>query len=56
MPPIQSRARSITPAIPSSDGFRSAVLTNGTMGAAYNAIAFIAALVMMPLVLKKGPR
>ncbi|MBL0021614.1 MAG: MFS transporter [Sphingomonadales bacterium] len=41
---------------PVSDGFRSAVLTNGTMGAFYNAVAFIAALVMMPLVRKIGPR
>lgn len=41
---------------PVSDGFRSAVLTNGTMGAAYNAIAFAAALFMVPLVKKAGPR
>jgi maltose/moltooligosaccharide transporter len=41
---------------PVSDGFRSAVLTNGTMGAFYNAIAFVAALLMMPLVRKIGPR
>lgn len=41
---------------PVSDGFRSAVLTNGTMGAFYNAVAFVAALVMMPLVRKIGPR
>lgn len=41
---------------PLSDGFRSAVITNGTMGAFYNAIAFAAALAMMPLVRKYGPR
>ena len=41
---------------PVSDGFRSAVLTNGTLGAAYNAIAFAAALAMVPLVRKAGPR
>ena len=37
-------------------GFRSAVITNGTMGASYNAVAFVSALVMMPLVRKYGPR
>ncbi len=41
---------------PVSDGFRSAVLTNGTMGAFYNAVAFVAALAMMPLIRKIGPR
>jgi maltose/moltooligosaccharide transporter len=41
---------------PVSDGFRSAVLTNGTLGAAYNAIAFIAALAMMQIIRKTGPR
>jgi maltose/moltooligosaccharide transporter len=41
---------------PVSDGFRSAVLTNGTMGAFYNAVAFVAALLMMPLIRKIGPR
>jgi maltose/moltooligosaccharide transporter len=41
---------------PVSDGFRSAVLTNGTMGAFYNAVAFVAALVMMPMIRKIGPR
>ncbi|RJT22883.1 MFS transporter [Chakrabartia godavariana] len=41
---------------PVSDGFRSAVLTNGSLGAAYNAIAFAAALAMVPLVRKAGPR
>lgn len=41
---------------PVSDGFRSAVLTNGTMGAFYNAVAFVAALAMMPLIRKLGPR
>jgi maltose/moltooligosaccharide transporter len=41
---------------PVSDGFRSAVLTNGTMGAFYNAVAFVAALAMMPVIRKIGPR
>ncbi len=41
---------------PVSDGFRSAVITNGTMGAFYNAVAFVAALLMMPLIKKIGPR
>jgi len=41
---------------PVSDGFRSAVLTNGMMGAFYNAVAFFAALAMMPIVRKFGPR
>jgi maltose/moltooligosaccharide transporter len=41
---------------PVSDGFRSAVLTNGTMAAFYNAVAFVAALVMMPLIRRMGPR
>ncbi|MGB5077129.1 MAG: MFS transporter [Sphingorhabdus sp.] len=41
---------------PVSDGFRSAVLANGMMGAFYNAIAFVAALAMMPLIAKAGPR
>ena len=42
--------------IANSDGFRSAVLTNGTMAAFYNAVAFAAALLMMPLVRRFGPR
>lgn len=41
---------------PVSDGFRSAVITNGVMGATYNFIAFISALAMMVLVRKIGPR
>lgn len=41
---------------PVSDGFRSAVLTNGTMAAFYNAVAFVAALLMMPLIRKMGAR
>jgi len=41
---------------PVSDGFRSAVLTNGTMGAGYNAISFVSALAMMQIIRKKGPR
>ena len=39
-----------------SDGFRQAVLDNGMMGAFYNAVAFVAALAMMPLVREFGPR
>ena len=39
-----------------SDGFRQAVLDNGTMGAFYNGVAFAAALAMMPLVRRIGPR
>lgn len=39
-----------------SDGFRQAVLDNGAMGAFYNAVAFFAALGMMPLVRRMGPR
>lgn len=41
---------------PISDGFRSAVLTNGALGAGYNAISFIAALAMMAIIQKTGPR
>ena len=41
---------------PVSDGFRSAVLTNGTMAAFYNAVAFVAARVIMPLIRKMGAR
>ncbi|MBL0923852.1 MAG: MFS transporter [Sphingomonadaceae bacterium] len=41
---------------PLSDGFRSAVLANGTMAAFYNAVAFVAALAMMPAIRKLGPR
>lgn len=41
---------------PVSDGFRSAVLTNGTVGAFYNAVAFAAALMMMPLIRRIGAR
>jgi maltose/moltooligosaccharide transporter len=39
-----------------SDGFRQAVLTNGTVGAFYNAIAFVSAIAMMVIVRKIGPR
>ncbi|MEY2943014.1 MAG: hypothetical protein RLY97_1028, partial [Pseudomonadota bacterium] len=39
-----------------TSGFRSAVITNGTMGASYNAVAFISAIAMMPLVRKYGAR
>lgn len=41
---------------PVSEGFRSAVLTNGTMAAFYNAVAFVAALLMMPMIRKIGAR
>jgi maltose/moltooligosaccharide transporter len=52
-----SIARSIyNTADPVSDGFRSAVLTNGTLAAAYNAVSFVAALVMMRIIRQKGPR
>jgi maltose/moltooligosaccharide transporter len=39
-----------------TSGFRSAVITNGTMGASYNAVAFLSAIAMMPLVRKYGAR
>jgi maltose/moltooligosaccharide transporter len=39
-----------------SSGFRQAVLDNGMMGASYNAVAFVSALLMMPLIRKIGPR
>lgn len=39
-----------------SDGFRQAVLDNGMVGAFYNAIAFVSALVMMALIRKIGAR
>ncbi len=39
-----------------SDGFRQAVLDNGMMGASYNAVAFVSALLMMPIIRKIGPR
>ncbi|MFM6853164.1 MAG: MFS transporter [Sphingopyxis sp.] len=41
---------------PLSDGFRSAVIANGTMGAWYNAVAFISALGMMALIRRFGPQ
>jgi maltose/moltooligosaccharide transporter len=41
---------------PNSPGFHSAVLTNGTLGAGYNAVAFISALLMVPMIGKFGPR
>lgn len=41
---------------PVSDGFRQAVLDNGTMGAFYNLVAFFAALTMMPLIRAIGPK
>ncbi len=40
---------------PASDGFRSAVLTNGEMGAFYNFIAFIAAFGLVPFTKRFGP-
>ena len=39
-----------------SSGFRQAVLDNGMMGAFYNAIAFVAALAMMPAIRRFGAR
>ncbi len=39
-----------------SSGFRQAVLDNGMMGAFYNAIAFVAALAMMPAIRHFGAR
>lgn len=39
-----------------SDGFRSAVITNGVMGATYNFIAFLSAIAMMFVVRRIGPR
>ena len=52
-----SIARSVyNTSAPLSDGFRQAVLDNGAMGAFYNAVAFVAALVMMPLVRRFGAR
>jgi maltose/moltooligosaccharide transporter len=41
---------------PVSDGFRSAVLTNGEMAAFYNFIAFGSALAMVPVIRKIGAR
>ena len=40
---------------PLSSGFHSAVLTNGEMSAFYNAVAFVTAFTMMPLVKRIGP-
>lgn len=41
---------------PVSNGFRSAVLTNGEMAAFYNFIAFLSALAMVPIIRKIGAR
>lgn len=41
--------------VPDSPGFREAVLTNGQMGAFYNAIACVSALAMVRLVRRVGP-
>ncbi len=41
---------------PVSNGFRQAVLDNGLMGAFYNAVAFVSALVMMTMIRKIGAR
>lgn len=38
-----------------SPGFHSAVLTNGEMAAFYNAVAFVVAFAMVPLVRRHGP-
>ena len=52
---IYSIGRSIYgTADPQSEGFRSAVLTNGEMAAFYNAVAFVAAFAMVPLTKKFG--
>ncbi len=40
---------------PTSDGFRSAVLTNGEMAAFYNCIAFVAAFALIPFTKRFGP-
>ena len=40
---------------PTSDGFRSAVLTNGEMAAFYNCVAFIAAFALVPFTRRFGP-
>ena len=39
---------------PGSEGFREAVLVNGQVGGFYNAVAFVAALVMVPFTRKYG--
>ncbi len=39
---------------PASDGFRAAVLTNGEIAAFYNAVAFVAALAMVPVARRIG--
>jgi maltose/moltooligosaccharide transporter len=39
---------------PSSEGFREAVLVNGQVGGFYNAVAFVAALAMVPFTRKYG--
>jgi maltose/moltooligosaccharide transporter len=41
---------------PVSNGFRQAVLDNGLMGAFYNAVAFVSALIMMAMIRKIGAR
>jgi maltose/moltooligosaccharide transporter len=52
-----SIARSVyNTSAPVSRGFRQAVLDNGMMGASYNAVAFVSALLMMPMIRKVGPR
>ncbi len=40
---------------PSSTGFRDAVLVNGQIGGFYNAVAFVAALAMVPFTRRWGP-
>jgi maltose/moltooligosaccharide transporter len=53
---IYSIGRSVyDTADPTSDGFRSAVLTNGEMAAFYNFIAFIAAFGLVPFTKRFGP-
>ena len=41
---------------PVSAGFRQAVLLNGQIGAFYNLVAFLAALAMMPITRRTGPK
>lgn len=41
---------------PQSSGFREAALVNGQIGGFYNAVAFVAAFAMLPLVRRIGPK
>lgn len=52
---IYAVARSVYGTVdPASDGFRAAVLTNGEIAAFYNAVAFVAALAMVPVARRIG--